>query len=112
MGKLVYDSTMTVEFEDRLLAHLHTVIIAKLRRGEAFAFIWKDDHSSGDGRTSVWLHPSIPLAFTFYGGRAPQLNRAWIEALMNSANSAHGLQVVPEPDGPAHPATGSIATHL
>jgi hypothetical protein len=29
------DSTLTVDFEDRFLAHLHLVIGAKIRRGES-----------------------------------------------------------------------------
>lgn len=43
MGKLVYDSTFTAEFDDRLLTHLQIVIGMKLRRGESFMFSWKDD---------------------------------------------------------------------
>ncbi|GAA2250414.1 ATP-dependent DNA ligase [Herbiconiux moechotypicola] len=97
MGKLTYDSTMSVEFEDRVLAHLQLVIAAKLRRGEAFFFSWKDDPAAGDGRTSVWLHPTIPLSFKFYGSRQPAINRAWVESLMQAANSTHGLQIIPEP---------------
>jgi hypothetical protein len=38
VGKLTYDSTLVVDFEDRTLAHLHLVVGAKLRRGEAFFF--------------------------------------------------------------------------
>ncbi|MFB2582767.1 ATP-dependent DNA ligase [Herbiconiux sp. P15] len=98
MGKLTYDSTMTVDFEDRTLAHLQLVIGAKLRRSEAFFFAWKDDNASGDGRTSIWLHPTIPITFKFYGGRSPSINRAWVDALMQSANSAQGLMLLPEPD--------------
>lgn len=103
MGKLIYDSTLTVDFEDRALAHLHLVIGAKLRRGESFFFSWKDDPSNGDGRTAIWIFPTAPVVFKFYGGRAPAINRHWIDALMLSANSAQGLQLVFEPaeDGPA-----------
>jgi hypothetical protein len=97
MGKLTYDSTMSVEFEDRVLAHLQLVIAAKLRRGEAFFFAWKDDPAAGDGRTAVWLHPTIPISFKFYGSRPPSINRAWVEVMMQSANSANGLQLLPEP---------------
>ncbi len=38
MGKFVYDSSVKVEFEDRLLAHLQAVIMVKVRRGETFTF--------------------------------------------------------------------------
>jgi hypothetical protein len=98
MGKLTYDSTVVVDFDDRTLAHLQQVMAAKLRRGEAFFFSWKDDPASGDGRTTLWIHPTISLVFSFHGGRPPLINRAWIEALMLTANTPQGLQLVPEPE--------------
>lgn len=100
MGKMIYGAPMwSVDFDDRVLAHLRVVILAKLRRGESFSFGWQFDTSRGSGRGSVWMHPAIPLGFEFFGGREPALNREWIEALMLSANSPQGLAVVPEPDG-------------
>lgn len=99
MGKLTYDSTLTVDFDDRALAHLQLVIGAKLRRGESFFMSWKDDPAIGDGRSMLWLFPNVPLYFKFSGGRAPAVNRAWVDALMLTANSPQGLQIVPEPDG-------------
>lgn len=103
MGKFIYEGQIRVDFDDRVLAHLQTVITAKLRRSEAFTFIWKDDSSIGDGRTMVWLHSQSSLVFKFYGSRRPQLNRAWLEVLTQTANSPTGLYLVPEsPDsGPA-----------
>jgi hypothetical protein len=98
MGKLIYDSNLTVDFEDRVLAHLHLVIGAKLRRSESFFFSWNDDPRNGDGRTVVWIYPTAPVVFKFYGGRPPAINRHWIEALMLTANSAQGLQLVAEPN--------------
>lgn len=95
MGALIYDGT-EVEFEDRLLAHLHVVIVQKLRRGESFCFSWRDQHAVGGGRSSLWLHPSIPLYFKFYGSKQPVLNREWIQALTLSSNSSLGLIVTPE----------------
>jgi hypothetical protein len=97
MGKLTYDSTMSADFDDRVLAHIQLVIGAKLRRGESFYFSWRDDPQIGDGRSTIWLNPGIPLAYKYFGGRMPALNRDWIEALMSTANSATGLQIVPEP---------------
>lgn len=96
----MYDGTVKLEIEDRTLAHLQTVIGTKLRRGESFFFTWREDASLGDGRTSVWLHPSADLVFRFYGSRRPSLNPAWIDALTFTANSGSGLRVVPEPQGP------------
>ncbi|MFB8387786.1 ATP-dependent DNA ligase [Microbacterium sp. NPDC055910] len=101
MGKFLYDGRLSVDFEDRLLAHLQVTITTKLRRGEPFTFVWKDDTSIGDGRTMVWLHPGLSIVYKFYGSRMPQLNRAWLEALMYTANSPTGLYVVPEPPDPA-----------
>ena len=101
MGTLTYDSEFTVDFDDRLLAHLQIVIGTKLRRGESFYFSWKDDDRIGDGRTAIWLHPSISLIYKYYGGRMPRVNRLWIDQLASTANSTSGLQVVPEPEASA-----------
>ncbi len=97
MGKLTYDSNLTADFDDRILAHIQIVIGAKLRRGESFYFSWRDDPLAGGGRSTVWLHPGIALAYKYFGSKAPTLNRDWIEALLLSANSSNGLQVVAEP---------------
>jgi len=82
---------VTVEFDDRLLAHLKIVIVQKLRRGESFLFSWQNAAESGHGRSSAWLHPSIPLYFKFAGGHAAAINQRWLAQLDSSANSAHGL---------------------
>ena len=100
MGKFIYDSMVKVDFEDRLLAHLQLVIGAKLRRGEYFSFTWTGASSGGIGRTSVWMAPSIPIEFEYFGGRAPKLNPAWVQVLAKSANSAAGLTILPEPPDP------------
>ncbi|KQX06907.1 MULTISPECIES: DUF7882 family protein [unclassified Leifsonia] len=97
MGRFTYDSTLKVEFEDRALAHLQLVVGAKMRRGESFHFSWRDDTSVGDGRTIVWIHPGANVVYKFFGSRPPAINRAWVEALMTTANSSAGLHMVPEP---------------
>ena len=61
MGKLIYEGTVHVDFDDRVLAHLQLVIGSELRRGEAFHFSWRDDISVGDGRTTIWVHPRCSL---------------------------------------------------
>jgi len=96
VGKLIYDQSLTVDFDDRTLAHLQVVIGVKLRRGEPFYFSWKDDQQIGDGRTSIWLHPTIPLVFKFYGSRVPQINPRWIRALELTANTHTGLHIIDE----------------
>jgi hypothetical protein len=97
LGRFTYDSTIVVDFDDRLLAHLQLVIGAKLRRHESFQFSWVNDPADGSGRASVWLSPSLPLGFKYQGVRMPDINVAWVEALMATANSAGGLRIVPEP---------------
>ncbi|GAB3615521.1 hypothetical protein GCM10027416_00780 [Okibacterium endophyticum] len=99
MGKLIYDSTLAVDLDDRILAHLQIVIGAKLRRGESFYFSWKDDPAIGDGRNVIWLKDSIPLRYKYFGSRMPAINRAWIDALTTLANSPGGLYIIPEPVG-------------
>ncbi|MDX2376688.1 ATP-dependent DNA ligase [Microbacterium sp. LRZ72] len=97
MGRFIYDTlNNSIDIEDRTLAHLRIVIMNKLRRSEPFMFTVELD-SEGITRRSFWVHPSVPLQFAFHGSREPRLNRAWIDALMNSASSPNGLQVVPEP---------------
>lgn len=96
MGKFVYGRDTSATFEDRLLLHLQLVIGMKLRRGESFTFSWKHDPSVDDGRTTVWLHPRSSIVFTYSGSRRSQVNRAWLEALMFTANQPAGLHVVPE----------------
>jgi len=99
MGRFVYNGTVKVDFEDRLLAHLQVAIVNKLRRGESFQFTWRDDASVGGGRTSIWVSPQSSLVYKFHGSRPPALNPGWLEALAYTANSPGGLHVVPEPAG-------------
>ncbi|MCS5498165.1 ATP-dependent DNA ligase [Cnuibacter physcomitrellae] len=97
MGKLLCGPHVVVEFDDRVLAHLQVVITAKLRRGESMLFSWRDSPESGDGRTAVWIHPTVDIAFKYYGHRKPTINGAWVDALMLEANKPGGLQLVEEP---------------
>jgi hypothetical protein len=96
VGTLTYDSKVTASIDDRILAHLQIVMLAKLRRGEPFAFTW-NENANGLGRTTIWIHNAISLTFQYYGGKAPQINSRWIQALARSSNSVGGLEVVPEP---------------
>lgn len=98
MGTIFYgDSATPIEIEDRALAHLKVVIATKLRRGESFTLSWTHPEDQEPGRSTVWLHPSIPMRFVFDDPEPAMLSRAWIEALANSANSSGGLMLVAEP---------------
>jgi hypothetical protein len=94
MGKLVYGpSGSTFSLDDRILAHLQSVVIAKLRRGESFVLNLDPGRGMGQGRRTVWVQPSLFLEFRYDGGRQPALDRGWVEQLMNGANSAAGLNI-------------------
>ena len=107
LGTFHYDASLKVDFDDRVLAHLQIVIGQKLRRRESFYFAWRDDDQIGDGRTTVWLHPALPLVYKYFGSKMPRINPAWIHTLTESANSNGGLQLVPEPAAPGAPAENS-----
>ncbi|WP_336643787.1 DUF7882 family protein [Microbacterium sp. MMO-113] len=97
MGKFIYEGGLKVDIEDRALSHLQLVISAKLRRGEPFAFTWKEDASTGGGRTTVWVHAGSSLVYKYFGSRQPAINRAWVDALAFTASSPTGLYLTPEP---------------
>ena len=98
MGKLLYGPQQRVlDIDDRLLAHLKIVILTKLRRGESFAFSWENEPAEGSGRGTIWLNPSIPVEFSFYGGRRPAINRTWLQALTGTVERGE-LHAVPEPE--------------
>ena len=105
MGMIYYGGAAEpISVEDRALAHLKVVIATKLRRQESFTLSWK--HAEGDtaGRSTIWIHPSIPLRFVFDEPEPPKLSRRWIEELANSASSTGGIMLVAEnlePTGPA-----------
>jgi hypothetical protein len=104
MGKLIYGTNgAEYEFDDRLLAHLRIVIVTKFRRRESFTLTWELGADRGGGRVSLWLDPSIPLQFLFFGSREPALNRAWVDALASISASSVGLIPLPEPAVPTKP---------
>ncbi|MGO1537838.1 MAG: DUF7882 family protein [Leucobacter sp.] len=95
MGSLHVGPSQIYRFEDRLLAHLRSVIIGKLLQQESFLFTW-DDASI---QRSVWIHPASPLEFEFDNTERIPLNRTWVNALMSLANGPSGLHLVEEPPG-------------
>lgn len=100
MGKLHYNGS-AITIDDRVLAHLQIVIVNRLRKGESLTLSWLNALSRGDGRSSVWLHPAIPMQFEFAGSRRPEIGRGWVDALETSASSPIGLVVLDEDGKPA-----------
>jgi hypothetical protein len=102
MGTLLYGSTFSIGLDDRVLAHLQLVIVAKLRRREAFTFTWLNPDS--EQRFTVWLHDSVPLVFKYDGTVMPSINREWLELLTDSASSPQGMRLLDEPSPKQAPA--------
>ncbi|GAA3760870.1 hypothetical protein GCM10022240_11800 [Microbacterium kribbense] len=97
MGTMYYGGPDTaIHIEDRALAHLKVVIATKLRRGESFTLSWQHPDGEPRGRSTVWLHPSIPLRFVFDEPQPPELNREFLRDLANSANTSGGIQLIAE----------------
>lgn len=92
MGTLHYGaSEILIHLQERALAHLKVVVVTKLRRNESFTLTWQHPQGGADGRSTIWVHPSIPLRFTFDEPETHQLNLQYIHALMQSANSSGGI---------------------
>ncbi len=99
MGTLHYGSPpASFEIEDRALAHIELVIMAKLRRRENLSFSLIDQQTSA--RQAVWISPVTTLRFQ-YDGPMPEINRLWLQDLVDTANSSTGLRLVPEPELPS-----------
>lgn len=96
MGSLYYGTSEPISIDDRALAHLKVVVSTKLRRNESFTLSWQHQSVEQPGRSTVWLHPSIPLRFVFDDPEPPELSRRWIEELAHSANSSGGITLVAE----------------
>lgn len=97
MGTIYYGGSDTpIHIEDRALAHLKVVIATKLRRNESFTLSWRHPEDQPRGRSTIWLHPAIPLRFVFDDPEPAQLSREWIEELATSANSSGGIMLVAE----------------
>lgn len=92
MAKLYYGGGSTLlELPDRLLAHVKIVIAAKLRRGESFTLTWHQRSGTAAGRTTVWIHPSIPLRFVFDSAEPELLDPELLRSLATQAATAGGL---------------------
>ena len=99
MGTLHYGSPATgFPLDDRTLAHVELVIMAKLRRQESLAFAITDEKTQV--RQAVWISPVSSLRFE-YEAPMPEINRLWLQELVDTANSPGGLRIVPEPEPPA-----------
>jgi hypothetical protein len=98
MGFLhIGSSGWAIQVDDRALAHLKVVILSELRRGKGVSFTFCHSVGEGSGRETFWINPGTDLRFQFFGGRAPHLNRAWLNQMAEACNSGTGLYLMEEP---------------
>ncbi|WP_295010558.1 hypothetical protein [uncultured Microbacterium sp.] len=87
MGRLKYDgSEPPIVMDDATVAHLKIVICSKLRRRESFLMTWIRADGGEDARTSIWLHPAIPLQFGFDVAQTPPIDQKRITAMLDALN--------------------------
>jgi hypothetical protein len=111
MGTFTYGPTSTdVTFDDRLLAHLRTVIVTKLRRAECFLFTWTDESGPVPVEESLWMHPAVAMRFRVEKPATEVMNQDWLAVLMHAANSGFGLTTRPEPEPATAADAGKAAT--
>jgi hypothetical protein len=100
VGILFYGtSRLPIPFDDRGLAHLQVVMIAKFRRHEGFTLSWVEADNSG-ARSTIWVSPTCELHFQYFGSRSPAINRHWLEQLAALANTSSGLRLTEETEVP------------
>ncbi|MGR2751287.1 DUF7882 family protein [Agromyces arachidis] len=108
MGSLSLGRIVTVDLPDDVLAHVHAVIIAKLRVREPVVVGWV---AEGGHHDEVMVNPAMPV-LAQYDDDDAQLDRRWLNRLMMAANGVRGLQLTPDlvdalhaiQDEPADPA--------
>lgn len=95
MGVLFYGGPEgAIEIDDLMLAHLKVVVTTKLRRGETFTVSWRHPADQPGGRSTIWLHPAIPLRFMFDETESESLKPEWLERLSQSADSTGGIRLI------------------
>lgn len=94
MGRLKYDNTSgPISIDDATLAHVKIVIATKLRRQESFMMTWLTDGSGVDARSTIWIHPAIPLQFGFDEVDLPAIDVERIKAMMTALNATGELNL-------------------
>jgi len=90
LGTLHVGRITRIDLPDTVLAHLHAVILAKLRVREPVLVGW----IAPDGRRDeVLVHPAMSIVVCYDADDGLILDRAWLERLMRSANGVGGLQL-------------------
>jgi hypothetical protein len=100
MGRLYYgNGADAIEMPDRTLTHLRVLATTKLRRSESFSVSWRHPDGVAGGRSTIWLHCSIPLRFELDSAEAENVDRDYLEQMARAATSSGGLTIdLSEPD--------------
>lgn len=94
MGKLIYGAFQRqIVIEDRLLAHVEAVVLSRLRRNNAFALRWREKSGNGNGRRTVWIHPSADLYFEYESAEPGEMDRDLLDRLAKAADSNQGINL-------------------
>jgi len=95
VGMIYYGGTeLPLRIADETLAHVKVVALTKLRRNESFTLSWQHSAEQPRGRSTIWMHPSISLRFTFDDPEPCELSSVRLVDLANAANSSGGITVV------------------
>jgi hypothetical protein len=93
VGTLLLGRIARIHLDDDVLAHVHAVIISKLRVREPVSIAWVSEEGLRD---EVIVNPSTTVVATFESATPPKLDRAWLNRLMMAANSVRGLNLTPQ----------------
>jgi hypothetical protein len=93
LGTLMLGRIVSIDLPDDVLAHVHAVIIAKLRVREPVIVGWVAD---GGRHDEVMVNPTMPVLAQYDDDGEPRLDRRWLNRLMMAANAVRGLQLTPE----------------
>ncbi|MEV8267821.1 hypothetical protein [Microbacterium sp. NPDC076911] len=94
MGALFYGNDIEpITIPDHALSHLKVLFASKLRRGESFSFTWKHTADQVRGRSTIWIHPAIPMRFVFEEEAAAPLDQELLQDFARRANSSTGLAI-------------------
>jgi len=90
VGTLLLGRIAAINLDDDVLAHVHAVIIAKLRVREPVSVAWV---SEAGLRDEIIVNPATIVVATFDAAKTPPLDRVWLNRLMIAANSVRGLNL-------------------
>lgn len=95
MGKLTYGAVQReIQVDDRLLAHVEAVVLARLRRNNAFALRWAEtDENGSHGRRTIWIHQGSDLYFEYDSAEQGELDRELLDRLAKQADSNAGINL-------------------